>query len=137
MQDFCNIQRIKKTIDTPDKIEFSEILGQYSCAVAKAEMDVVSITMNLTKVGTNVVYGDYAYLTGYYDPNTSTLTGTWRPSWSLDPVPECVCAYGIVTFKFYKRNGEIVFNGTLGEGIKENGNYNSVDYWVGTKIQDI
>lgn len=132
-----NIQGIEKTRDTQDNIEFTEILGKYSCNVAKAVFDVTKITMKLTKVDTNVVYGDYAYLIGYYDPSTSTLTGRWRPSWSIDLVPECVCSYGTFKFKFYKKNREIGFSGTWAYGNNENEGNNHVDYWVGTKIQDI
>lgn len=134
---YLNMKRSEKTIDASDKIEFTEILGQYSCNVAKAVFDVTKITIKLTRVDTNVVYGDNAHLIGYYDPNTSTLTGRWRPSWSIDLVPECVCAYGTFRFKFRKRNGEIGFNGEWGYGNNENESNNQVDYWVGTKIQDI
>ena len=137
MKYLYNMQRSEKTIDASDKIEFIEILGKYSCNIAKAVFDVTNITMKLTRVDTNVVYGDYAHLIGYYDPNTSTLTGRWMPSWSIDLVPECVCAYGTFRFKFYKRNGELWFNGTLGYGNNENENNNQVDYLVGTKIQNI
>lgn len=137
MQYPYNMQEIEKTKDTSDKVEFTDISGQYSCNVAKAIFDVTRIIMKLTKVDTNVVYGDYAYLIGYYDPNTSTLTGTWRPSWDSYSSYECPCANGIFSFKFHKRNDQIGFNGTLKAGNNENGNYDYVEYWVGTKIQDV
>lgn len=137
MQYPYNIREIEKIKDTSDKIEFTEISGQYSCNVAKAIFDVTRIIMKLTKVDTNVVYGDYAYLIGYYDTDTSTLTGTWRPSWYSYSSYECPCAYGIFRFEFYKRNEQIGFNGTLKAGNNENGNYSNVEYWVGMKIQDV
>jgi hypothetical protein len=137
MQYSYNIQGIEKARDMQDNIAFTEILGQYSCNVAKAVFDVTRITMKLTKVDTNVVYGDYAYLIGHYDPSTSTLTGRWRPSWSIDLIPECVCSYGTFKFKFFKKNGEIGFNGIWTYSNNENENNNHIDYWVGTKIQDI
>jgi hypothetical protein len=136
MQYPYNIQEIERTKDTSDKIEFTEILGQYSCNVAKAIFDVTRITIKLTKVDTNIVYGNYAYLTGYYDLNTSTLTGTWMPSEDSYYSYECPCAYGIFRFNFYKRNEQIGFNGTLKAGNNENGNHSNVEYWIGTKIQD-
>lgn len=132
-----DMQGIEKTKDSSDKIECSEISGQYSCNVAKAISDVTTITMKLTKVDTNVVHGDYAYLVGYYDPNISTLTGTWRPSWDSYLSYECPCAHGIFIFNFHKRNEKIEFTGILKAGSNENGNYANVEYWVGIKIQDV
>ncbi|EKQ57545.1 MULTISPECIES: hypothetical protein [unclassified Clostridium] len=137
MQHPYDIREIEKTKDTSDNIEFTEISGQYSCNVAKAILDVTRITMKLTKVDTNVIYGDYAYLIGYYDPNTSTLTGTWMPSWDSYLSHECPCAHGTFRFNFYKRNEQIGFNGTLKSGNSENGNYANVEYWVGIKIKDV
>lgn len=137
MQYPYDIREIKNNKDTSDKVEFAEILGQYSCNVAKAIFDVTRINMKLTKVDTNVVHGDYADFNGHYDPNSSALTGTWKPSWDSYLSDECPCAQGTFRFDFYKRNGKIGFNGILKAGNNENGNYANLEYWVGMKTQDV
>lgn len=62
--------------DTPDNIEFTEILGQYSFTTS-INTGYTDHIMKLTEIAPNGVQGDFPYLYGYYNQSISTLTGTW------------------------------------------------------------
>ena len=119
--------------DAINKIKFEEIIGEYSFTTS-IDIGHTSGVMKLEEIAINGVRGYYPYLYGYYDENTSTLTGIWSSVSDPDIYPEIFCVSGRFIFKFYKKNEEIGFSGTWGCGANESGGYNGIDYWGGTHI---
>jgi len=119
--------------DAINKIKFAEIIGQYSFTTSADDV-YTSNVMKLKEIAPNAVQGYYPYLYGYYDENTSTLTGIWSSVSHPEAYIESSCVSGGFRFKFYRKNGEIGFSGTSRCGDNEFGYYDDINYWEGTQI---